>query len=276
MYYEQTNNGKYIVKKDFVRNWDLEKPWKSQKPVLEYSVLGEFNTEEECQQYIINNVHNKFKLIHLPNTLGFVSQDIKDEIHKKYFQGAISDSGIPKTKYTIMSTEDINKIVNGYTETILKDLWYWFRREDVGDYIIIDNKTIQVCQFSKENIDMYKQSQLYKNHKNEIALEVEKIIRQYVNEPVPEQVIVPPKSVGEAIDNLCSNFTHRKKAPTLTEGWIILIVIMLFEIILIDTIPLWLLTIIIFLLWRRNEIRKYNGMYTKKERDKVDLWDNNF
>lgn len=63
------------------------------------------------------------------------------------------------------------------------------------------------------------------------------------------------KSLAEKI---IINNTNVVKPQTLTEGWIIYIICLIFEIILVNTPGLWFMTTVIFLAWRRNEINKYN------------------
>lgn len=51
---------------------------------------------------------------------------------------------------------------------------------------------------------------------------------------------------------------EKKTAPTLIDGWIIYIVIMIFLAIFNERIIGWVFTTIIFLIWRKHEIDKYN------------------
>lgn len=266
MYYEQTEKGTYVVKKDYIRTCDLEQPWKHCDPVREYFILGEFNTEEECKQYIINDIHRVFERVYSAFTLnGYVPDDINNEIKKLYFKGATNEGGIAHMRYTIKEKEEIDEIVNGYTKIILDRRWLKFKQENA-------KLEMGVRRYSEDNIELYRNSQSYENYKKVIAARVETQLRCYVSEPIPEPILIPPKNAKEAANNMYNNFKNRKKAPTLTEGWIVYIAALCFEIILIETPYWWFWTTVIFFAWRRNEIRKYNGLYTKEEREKLDPW----
>ena len=55
-----------------------------------------------------------------------------------------------------------------------------------------------------------------------------------------------------------NEITSKRTAPTLGNGWFIYIVVMLFFSIFHQRIGFWIITTIIFLIWRANEINKYN------------------
>lgn len=68
-------------------------------------------------------------------------------------------------------------------------------------------------------------------------------------------------------ERMMNNFLNRETAPTLKEGYVVLFFCLAIEFIFNHFYSWWIITIIIFLCWRKKEIDKYHGRGNKK-----DLW----
>ena len=67
------------------------------------------------------------------------------------------------------------------------------------------------------------------------------------------------------IDDKLTRFVNREKAPTLPEGYFVLFVCLGIEFIFNHRVSWWILTISIFLCWRKREIDKFHGRGNKKD-----------
>lgn len=282
------DGGKYCVQWECKKNIDIVdgRMVMINPPVIETQTLYSADTKEDALDYINRCLDEKFRYAYLDlSKTGInreadpvyspISKDIVEMIKKDLVSPMkrICDELVHQYKY--MSLEDQESYRTKYLEMYLSRLWEIFcTYKNQRDSIHKGNQTIKLYWFSNENIEVYKDSHYYEKYKNKLSNLIKKLMDYYVREPIVVQESIPPQNASEAINNLCNNIANRKKktAPTLTDGWICYIVIMLFEIVFPGTVALWVPTTIIFLVWSRKEIKKYNGGMTQEEKDKIDLW----
>ena len=113
--------------------------------------------------------------------------------------------------------------------------------------------------------DEYKQSEMFDKRKKEIFREITTEIARYIRvKPIQPEPSENSSELPTVINNIIGNFINRSKAPTLSQGWFIFILALFFEIILHHTISLWVMTTMLFVAWRRTEIKKYNSTIITK------------
>ena len=232
-----------------------------------------FNSEEDG----INYINEELDKLLRKDIIDPVSLDIIKEIGDRFNKGNRWNCyGRLEKQWTYATKDEYKRYVDEYFNKVMDGVWNRFSMRNIASEGIVNDVGIRALIFSEDNIDNYKDSIYYKSYKKDIENKIKEKLDIYIKESSKLIKIEHSKNRKETADNLAHNTSHSKKIPTLKSGLIAYIVIMFIEIIFFNTIQLWIFTTLIFLLWRHNEIRKYHGMYTREEMNKIDLWKRKF
>ena len=135
----------------------------------------------------------------------------------------------------------------------------WCKKLDI-DLVneMIEGYFNQFCELSKECMIEYNKAFGYKVISKE---EENKELAEAISKWADEWNSMTP------FERMMNNFLNRETAPTLKEGYVVLFFCLAIEFIFNHFYSWWIITIIIFLCWRKKEIDKYHGRGNKK-----DLW----
>ena len=275
---EVINKGnKYYVKKPVIMTWEIKEHddgeidfIKPCEPYIYDRTVYVTDSPNDAYDYILRRLDKEFRHAYLnlkkishdwsyETMYSPISKDMVESIKKEIGLPMVHDAtGIHK-QYAYMSIDDQNKYKQEKYNELSKRLWKAFDIDNC-EYLTQKGETKEIRHFSNENIEAYNKSKYYKEYKSEVMNSFTKLLNNYVVEPQEES------------SNINTSANIRKTAPTLVEGWGCYIIFMALEIIFTGTIGLWIPTTILFIIWRKKEIRKYNWEMNEYEKRHYDPW----
>ena len=288
------DDGKYVVERTHITDLEVDENGNfvgftrvSPKRIV-LQRIATFDTETEANDFVSNRLDEKFRYAFLKfedecrewRTGAFyrpICGDMVEDIKKDICGSMIQDAHGFHREFTYMSLEDQEKYKQKKLDLLLERMWKAFEHKNYQGSVKENGQTLRVYVFNEKNIEVYKNSIYYDKYKKELMEVFNKFMHDFVRVPPVIVEPTPPKNFSEAVGNFTYNMTHREKktAPTLKDGWVVYIFFMCLEVIFVDTIGLWIPTTIIFILWRKKQIRKYNWEMNEYDKKHYDPWNNN-
>jgi len=152
--------------------------------------------------------------------------NLKEKLFMESNSGKECISHLEEINGTTISKAEADKIANSYAMKFYQETK--FR----GAFAYICNMYIPIVLFKKYNIKVLDYTTSLQQSTNQ----------QHNTYYTDRQYVI----------------NEKKTAPTLIDGWIIYIIIMLALSIFNERLIGWIFTTIVFIIWRKNEIKKYN------------------
>ena len=268
-------NGRYVVRELYIS--DHKYIWKN---------LCEFNSEDDGLNYISKSLDSLFRCgpayfteinpSWKTNISRPITEDIITDMKKRFNKGYRWNCyGKCEKQWSYLTSEEYDKCVDEYFETIMSRLWEAFKRNNINSRGRIDGQMMQTYKYCERDINRYKNGDLYKQYTKEIRNTIERRINEFAA-PYPIIIDKSPHNIKEAVAQSIYNVSHPKKIPTMVGGFSIYLAALAIESIFRGGVAIWIPTTIIFFTWRHEQVKKYHGMCTKEEMYKLDLYNRNY